>query len=90
MQKVKVYGFSGCKFCKTLLRELEERKVPFEYIDISKYRHKNPKWARILPAVEVCSYREQGYDEALADRLAKLSRMTCEEIGRLTRKQSSL
>lgn len=86
MQIVKVYGYKDCKFCETLLRELEERKVPYEYIDI--FKHGQPLWAGVFPAVEVCSYREQGYDETLANRLAKLSRMTCEEIDTLTRKRA--
>ena len=85
-QVVRVYGYRSCKFCETLLRELEERKVPYEYVDI--FKRGQPLWAGVFPAVEVCSYREQGYDETLADRLAKLSRMTCEEIDMLTRKRA--
>jgi hypothetical protein len=85
MEVVKVYGYKGCKFCDVLLRELEERKVPYEYIDI--FKHGQPLWAGVFPAIEVCSYREQGYDETLADRLVKLSQMTCEQVNRLTRRQ---
>ena len=40
MKNIKLYGYNDCPFCKELMGYLNEGKIKYKYIDVTKDEHK--------------------------------------------------
>jgi len=81
--RVVVYGGPGCEGCDELKADLDKRGVPYEYKDVLKTGNppgQEGKEAILVPVVEVCTFKREGYNPRDLDFVDAYSRLSCKGV----------